>query len=123
MRVTEPVSTGTTGLIIYKLGAWGLAAALAAIVVMSMMPPRSAREMMVSLICTVISSLSVGSSVIQYFDLTYMMETPLGLLSILGLVFACGLPGWFVVRAWFVYVANNEKRDLGQILKDFRRDN
>ena len=120
--MTEPVSSGATGMLIYKLGAWGLAAALAAVVVMSMMPPRTAREMLVSLICTVISSLGAGSAVIQYFGLLHMMETPIGLLSILGLVFACGLPGWFLVRAWFVYVERNEKRDLHQILQDFHRD-
>ena len=115
--MTEPASSTVAGLMLYKIGAWGLGAGLAAIVVMSMTPPKDAKEMFVCLVSTVIGSISVGSAVILYFNLQPLTESLLGLMSLLGLVFACGLPAWFLVRAWFVFTVNNSDKDIKQIIE------
>lgn len=115
--MTEPASSTVAGLMLYKVGAWGLGAGLAAIVVMSMTPPKDAKEMFVCLVSTVIGSISVGSAVILYFNLQPLTESLLGLMSLLGLVFACGLPAWFLVRAWFVFTVNNSDKDIKQIIE------
>ena len=117
--ITDP--SAATELFIYKVGAWGLAAALAALVVMSMMPPKNMKEMFVGLVSTVIGSVSIGSAVIQYYNLQALMDDMLGLMSVLGLVFVCGLPAWFLVRAWFVFAVNNEDKDIKQIIEEIKR--
>src|SRR5690554_2186529 len=117
LAMTEPASSTVAGLMLYKIGAWGLGAGLAAIVVMSMTPPKDAKEMFVCLVSTVIGSISVGSAVILYFNLQPLTESLLGLMSLLGLVFACGLPAWFLVRAWFVFTVNNSDKDIKQIIE------
>ena len=119
--MTEPASSTVAGLFVYKVGAWGLGAGLAAIVVMSMTPPKNAREMFVCLVSTVIGSISVGSTVILYFNLQPLTESFLGLMSLLGLVFACGLPAWFLVRAWFVFAVNHADKDIKQIFDEIKK--
>ena len=118
--MTEP-SSAAAGLIVYKVGAWGIAAGLAAIVVMSMTPPKDAKEMFVCLVSTVIGSISIGASVINYFNLHPLMDSVIGLMSILGLVFACGLPAWFLVRAWFVFAVNHADKDIKQIFDEIKK--
>lgn len=113
----EPASSVAAGAVGWKLigggaGALGAGAALATIVVMLMTPPRSAREWAVGLICTVIGSVAGGAFVIDHFKLQQMMDSFTGLLSVLGLAFACGLPAWAVVRWIFTYI---ERRDASKI--------
>ena len=44
-----------------------------------------------------------------------------GLVAILGLVFACGLPAWAVVRWVFNYILRREGRDIAEIVAEARR--
>ena len=101
-------------------GAYGIGAALAAIVVMLMTPPRSPREWAVGLISTVVLSIGGGAGVVSHFGLAAWMTTFSGLLAVLGIVFACGLPAWAVVRWVFTWIARREGKDIGEVIADAR---
>lgn len=85
--MTDPANSGAAG-----------GAGLAAVVVMLMTPPRSPREWAVGLISTVVASIGGGAAVIEHFGLQPWVNSSIGLCAMGGLVFACGLPGWAVVR-------------------------
>ena len=101
--MTEPASTAAGGLALYKLGAFGLAAALAAVVVMSLTIPKTVREFVCALICTLACSIGGGALIIKTYDLVSWANDLFGLCSLLVLVFACGLPGWVLIRGFFAY--------------------
>lgn len=127
----EPASSAVAGVGVWKAAIWlmGLGAfgfGLAAIVVMCMTPPRSPKELAVALISTLVSSLSLGSGVVIYFQLHALLVTDslmllvAGLLAIGGVLFACGLPGWAVVRWVFNALAKREGHDIVQVLQELR---
>lgn len=118
--MSEPISSAAGSALLYKLGAFGLAAALAAIVVMSMNPPATRQELLVSLICTVVASLSGGSFVLHKFGLLPMMADPFGTIAAFGIVFACGLPGWIAVRWWFAFADENKDETLLGVINKVR---
>lgn len=127
--MTEPTSTGAAasaaGMAAWKAagGAAGVAAGgagLAAIVVMLMTPPRSPQEWAVGLISTVLGSVCGGAVVIEWFDLQRWMYSTSGLVSLLGLVFACGLPAWAIVRWLFTWMERRKGKDLGEVVNDVR---
>ena len=99
-----------------SIGAIG--AALASIIVMCLMTPRSPKEWAVGLISTVMASIGGGAAVIQYYGLQEWANSTFGLVAMLGLVFACGLPGWAIVRWLFNYIRKRENFDLLQIAKE-----
>lgn len=108
-------------------GAAGLGAAAASIVVMLMKQPRSPKEWAVALISTVLSSLGGGAYAILRFSLLGPVlsapndiELVLRLMGMLGIVFACGLPGWALVRWAFNWMAKREGKDLGEVASDVR---
>jgi hypothetical protein len=122
----EPTSSAG-GFALFKAlgGAAGMAAGgatLATIVVMLMQPPRSAREWMVGLICTVVGSITGGATLISYFGLQAWMDSPVGLVAVLGLVFASGLPVWAVVRSAFTWLDRRQGKDLGELYRDAKQD-
>lgn len=119
-QMSEPVSSAAGSLLLYKLGAFGLASALAAIVVMAMNPPKTRRELLVSLICTVTASVSGGSFVLHHFGLINMMADPFGTIAAFGIVFACGLPGWVIVRWWFAFADDNKDENLLDVINKVR---
>lgn len=123
----EPSSSSAAGIVGWKLiggaaGAASIGAGLAAIVVMCMTPPRSSREWAVGLISTVVGSITGGAAVIQYLGLQAWMHEPAGLVAVLGLVFAAGLPAWAIVRWLFTWIERRRDRDLGEIAAELRRD-
>lgn len=91
----------------------GAGAALATIIVMLMMRPRSAREWAVALISTVVGSIAGGAALIMHYDLQSWFYSYPGLIGVLGLAFACGLPAWAVVRWVFNYI--EKRRDASAI--------
>ncbi|MDT4863613.1 hypothetical protein FQZ97_983260 [compost metagenome] len=111
LNMTEPATTAAGGIALYKLGAFGFAAAFAAVVVMSLTLPKTVREFVVALICTLMASIGGGAAVIKSFDLITWADDLYGLCALLGLVFACGLPGWVLIRGFFAYA---EYRKSGQ---------
>lgn len=123
--MSEPISGAAAGAAGWKLlggaaGAGAIGAGLASVVVMCAMTPRSPKEWAVGIISTVMASIGGGAAVIQHYELQSWASTPIGLVAMLGLVFACGLPGWAVVRWLFNYIAKRRDADLGEVADEVR---
>lgn len=123
--MSEPASSTAAGLAGWKLiggiaGISAFGAGLAAIVVMCVTTPRSPREWAVGLISTVIGSISGGAAVIQHYNLQHWADSPFGLIAMLGLVFACGLPAWALVRWLFNYIHKRREASLDDVANDWR---
>ena len=82
-----------------------------------MTPPRSYREWAVGLISTVIGSIAGGAGVIRYFSLQAWVQEMDGLMGLLGIAFACGLPAWALVRSLFTWLERRKARDLGAVFE------
>lgn len=96
------------------------ASGLAALVVMMMMTPRSPREWAVGLISTVVSSVAGGAAVVQKCGLQAWTHDYIGLVALFGVVFACGLPGWAIVRWLFNFIEKRRDKDLAEVVQDAR---
>lgn len=123
IKMAEPASSAAGGLVGWKLiggttAALSVGAALAVVIVMCMTPPRSKREWAVALISTVVSSIGGGAAVARYFELQSWAHDPIGLVALFGLVFACGLPGWALVRALFLYLERSKEKDISQLVDE-----
>ncbi|MNN38861.1 hypothetical protein D3C81_1528760 [compost metagenome] len=118
--MTEPASTAVGGIALYKLGAFGGFAFLAAILVMAMTLPKTVREFVVAMTCTVVSSVCGGAFLVRWLDIGSWVQDDIGMLAICGLIFVCGLPAWVVVRAWFVWSEARKTSSLPDMVKEFR---
>ena len=122
----EPTSSGVaSAAAAYKAigGAAGAAAGgatLAAIVVMLMTPPRSIREWTVGLISTVVSSICGGAVTVEYCHLHHWAFSTIGLYAMGGVIFACGLPGWAMVRWLFNFIDERRDASIDQVAKDVK---
>lgn len=103
-------------------GMGAVGAGLATIVVMCMTPPRSRREWAVALITTVMFSICGGSAAIEYLNLHLWVFRWTGQVALLGMVFACGLPGWAIVRWIFNWMAKREGKDITEVIEDAKAD-
>jgi hypothetical protein len=110
--------TAAGGIALYKLGAVGLLAVLAAVVVMAMTLPKTAREFVVAMICTTVSSICGGAFVVRWLGIGDWAHDDVGLIAIGGLIFVCGLPAWVLVRAWFRWAEKRRDKDLTEIASD-----
>lgn len=122
MQMAEPTSsTGAAGYALWKIAiALGIPAGLVSIVVMLWIQPKSPREWTMALICTVVSSISGGSYVIQRLELQDWVFTHTGLMALGGVIFACGLPGWVLVRALFAWFDKRKGKDLGEMVAELK---
>jgi hypothetical protein len=123
--MSEPISGAAAGAVGWKLlggaaGAGAIGAGLASVVVMCAMTPRSPKEWAVGIISTVAASIGGGAAVIQHYDLQSWANTPIGLIAMFGLVFACGLPGWALVRWLFNYIAKRRDADLAEVVNEVK---
>lgn len=123
--MSEPISSAAAGAVGWKLiggaaGAGAIGAGLASVVVMCAMTPRSPKEWASGIISTVMASIGGGAAVIQHYDLQAWANTPIGLIAMLGLVFACGLPGWALVRWLFNYIAKRRDADLAEVVNEVK---
>lgn len=119
--MTEPASTAAGGIALYKLGILAaIGSAVVAFVVMAMTTPRTTREFVVAMICTIVSSICGGAGVVRWFDLTSWMLDDIGMVAIGGIIFACGLPAWVIVRAWFNWSEARRSVPLPEMVKEFR---
>lgn len=117
--MAEPSSSAAGGFAAYKLAvAFGLPAGLAAIVVMLWVQPQSKREWAMALISTVVSSICGGAAVVQHYGLASWGDNYVGLVAIAGVIFACGLPGWVIVRAAFAWAEKRKGKDLAELIAD-----
>ena len=126
----EPSTTGVGGWAAVKLAAaFGLPAALAAILGMLIMPPRSAREFVTRTVCTVASSFVFGpilaiavlswrpSLAEQAHWLAQRAGTGEdGLLAMLYMLGPCmllaGLPAWWVLGAYMRWMARMREQGI-----------
>ncbi|NOV25878.1 hypothetical protein E5S69_20455 [Cupriavidus necator] len=88
---------------------------------MIMMKPRSTAEWAVALISTVVGSVTGGAAVVQYFGLQAWTHDYIGLVALFGLVFACGLPGWAIVRWLFNFIEKRKDASLDEVVADVRK--
>jgi len=109
------------------LGFAGMGVVFAALVVACMRRPRSSAEWVVGLVSTVMGSIGGGSWVILRFDLVRLAQSAdeaqayMALVGMSGLVFACGLPAWAIVRWVFTWMARREGKAIDEVLSDLRR--
>lgn len=123
--MSEPITGAAAGAAGWKLlggaaGAGAIGAGLASVVVMCAMTPRSPKEWAVGIISTLAASIGGGAAVIQHFGLQSWANSPIGLVAMFGLVFACGLPGWALVRWLFNYIAKRQNADLADVVAEVR---
>jgi hypothetical protein len=123
--MNEPISGAAAGVAGWKIigglaGMGAIGAGLAAVVVMSMTRPTTDREWRVALISTVMGSICGGAAVVQHFGLDAWTHSLIGLVAMLGLVFACGLPAWAIVRWLFNYIAKHQDADIADVVKDVK---
>lgn len=126
----EPGSTGLGGWAAVKLAlAFGLPAALAAIIGMLIMPPRTVREFVARIVCTVASSFFFGP-ILAISVLSWrpsLMETAhwvaartgageeklLAMFYVLGpCMLLAGLPAWWVLGAYMRWMARMREQGV-----------
>lgn len=118
----EPTSSSSAaGYALWKVAvALGIPAGLVTILVMLWVQPKSPREWSMALICTVCSSLYGGAYVVQHYGLQDWVNSQSGVLALGGVIFACGLPGWVIIRAGFAWFDNRKSKDLGELVTDLK---
>lgn len=117
LTMSEPGPLAAAGgVALYKLGAFGFVAVLAAIVVMAMTLPKTAREFVVALISTVVSSIGGGAFVVRWLEIGHWAQDDVGLIGLMGVVFVCGLPAWVLVRALFAWSEAKKDRQITEIV-------
>lgn len=101
---------------------FGIGGALATIVVMCAKRPRTAGEWVIALITTLVASFGGGAYVLLKYNLLREAHGLLDVFAIIGIVFACGLPGWLTVRLFFNQMnkAEAEGKGLVEIIRDVR---
>ena len=57
---------------------------------------------------------------IQYFALYNWVQSGVGLLAMGGLIFACGLPGWLLVRWLFNFIDKRRDAGIDEIARDVK---
>ena len=110
--------TAAGGIALYKLGAFGFVAVLAAVVVMAMTLPKTVREFTVAMISTSVSSICGGAFVVRWLGIAHWVNDDAGMIAIGGIIFVCGLPAWVLVRAWFKWAEKRRDKDLAEIASD-----
>jgi hypothetical protein len=131
MAISEsPIAaaSGATGFVI-TAAAWVLGGALIAafvlvtILVMVAKQPRTTKEWATALISTLFSSFGFGAYAVLYLGLhtkfhsADTLEVYLSILSMSGMVFACGLPGWVIVRVLFNTMESLQDKTVPEVVK------
>ena len=93
----------------------GTGGALMALVVMTLTPPNSKRELFIQLISTLVFSIC-GSAFIKIYFGFELPDDFNGHLASSGLSFVCGAPGWVLIRAFFLTAETMKGKNLGEIL-------
>lgn len=123
--MSEPISGAAAGFAGWKIlgglaAGTGIAAGLAAFVVMSMTKPATDAEWRVALACTFAGSIGGGSVLIKYLGVESWSGDLVGMAGLGGLMFACGLPAWALIRALFIYIDKKRDAGLDEIVKDVK---
>jgi hypothetical protein len=96
----------------------GIGAGLAAFVVMSMTKPATDKEWRVALACTFAGSIGGGAALIKYLGIEHWAADILGLVGLGGIMFACGLPAWAIVRGFFLFLDKRPNADLLELAQE-----
>ena len=126
-QMSEPISSAAASAVGLKaLGGLaagsGIAAGLAAFVVMSMTKPATDTEWRVALASTFAGSIGGGAALIKYLGIERWASDTLGLIGLGGVMFACGLPAWAIVRAFFLYLDKRRNMDLLELGQEARKE-
>jgi hypothetical protein len=90
------------------------------LVVMLMTRPRDGREWAVALISTFVVSLGGGAAAIMHYGLQSWLTSYVGLVATGGLFFACGLPGWVLVRIAFNTLNRWQDKTAGEVAAEVK---
>lgn len=90
----------------------GLASSL---IVMVFLEPQSKKEKLLCFISTFIFAACLSSAIKVYYGFT-IPETFDGNIANAGLIIACGMPGWVIIRALFLTLEKMKGKDIGQII-------
>ncbi|MEC7118736.1 MAG: hypothetical protein VXW65_02385 [Pseudomonadota bacterium] len=93
---------------------------LVSLVVIMTRVPRTRPEWVVSLSCTVVGSLTGGAFVVQRFGLHAWANDWFGMVALGGVVFACGLPAWAIVRWTFNYINAREGAGIIEVIREIK---
>lgn len=121
-NMSEPISSTAAGVagwkIIGGLAGTGIGAGLAAYIVMAMTKPKTDQEWRAALICTLVGSIGGGACLISWLGIQRWADDVFGRVGMFGIVFACGLPAWLIVRALFLYIDKRRDADITEIIAD-----
>lgn len=129
--MSEPMSAAAAAVGAKALGgaagAISFGAVLATVVVMLRTLPGNSKEWALGIISTVVASLAGGAAVTIKFGLLGEITDAatdvalfFALVQLFGIVFVCGLPGWALVRAAFLYMDKNRDKDLAELAADVK---
>jgi ABC-type xylose transport system permease subunit len=120
-NMSEPTTAGLAGIGLGKLLGISVGAVAVAFVVMCLTQPKSRREWVVALVCTLLGSVCGGAFIIQWLGLQAWAETFEGLVAFAGVYFTAGLPAWVLVRAVFAWFNGPDGRSLPAIIDLVRK--
>lgn len=113
---TGAYASGNTAL------AFGVGGGAALLLVMLWSIPRTPREWALSLASTIFCSIFAGAFVVQYLGLDNANNGFLGLVRMAGVIAACGIPGWAIVRAIFNWLDQRKNMDIGELARSAKED-
>ncbi len=118
----RPTSSGVAGAAAFKAagGAAARGALFLTLVVMLMTPPRTDREWAVEVISTVVTWIGGGAIAVQYCELQEWVESVIGLVTLGGLIFGGGLPGWAIVRRVFSFIEKNRDTGIDEVVQEVK---
>ena len=112
----------------HTLYAAGFGAALVTAVVMTATMPTRKTDFFIALLSTVVCSVALGAWGVQHFGMVEALLTVktdlqfyVQLAQIGGVFFAAGLPGWIVVRAFFIWAQARRELGLDALIADARK--
>ncbi|CAM3041375.1 hypothetical protein [Dichelobacter nodosus] len=122
--MSEPIiTTGSVAIstIVYKLLLYLVGPLLASIIVMLMTPPKNPREWTAIFISTIVCSVGLGAYFVTNLLNISIPFNELDAMVIGGVYFACGLPGWFLVRSAFRFMEVRKNQDIVEIITEIKR--
>lgn len=121
--MSEPVSTYGAGALLKAYGAGliiGFFIVLGYLVVIMTRMPRTRPEWAVGLIATVVSSLAGGSFLVIKYQLHSWGNDYYGMVALGGFYFACGLPGWALIRWIFNFINQREGATIIDVVREVK---
>jgi hypothetical protein len=73
-----------------------------------------------TLAAVVVSSICGGAITVEYFQLHHWAFSTIGLYAMGGVIFACGLPGWALVRWLFNFIEQRRDETIDEVARDVK---